>query len=873
MASVYGSTATLSPEFTVGDLFMGAAREQHLLSPGYPVDARLNELRTNGSFDSNDSVWPSSLPDGGLVSWNSGKIESADKYTVRYPDVRWADIRAIFGWAGLQHHSLVHTTLVLRPNTPSLPERVPLRVSLKQASYIALVPRLSSGGSIPADVEWHEGDIYAASPHEFLVSVPTSHAVDGAVEFDVFMSFDYEIRLFGDPVRSQPDGVPTSEVQLAITLAEDSAIRAGTCMTVPDIVDGKVFGDAVGVLIENNGEWNTIEAVSCKVEGLDISLDPEFRQLAPFQKRIVALIIKQTSDVAPSVTSIPVTLTFSSNVVVDVTIPLIHKPKWTADASEDIVIHQTHRYPYLSDSYLIPPRIHASSPSKPILALHGAGVEVSWPMWTTALRRRDHEWIVLARGLTPWGYDWRGPSTLEALAALSSLRQLASRHAFGDSIAVNDALVVGHSNGGQGTVHVASHYPDIFSSGLVPVSGYLCASAYVPTQPMGHGLHFSDPMLQGILTASTAGGDNDMFLGNLTTRSGRVFHGGDDENVPVWNGRKIVDMVKTYDRSADIKFQEVPGKPHWWDDTMKSPAMEDAINELVHTARSSSVKAFTLTVMWPRESGSLNGWQILETSVPGRLAKLSVHGNAVRTSNVYAFSASTKDVVTAIEIDGTLVTFTPASRGTQYFSYDGVRWIVSDTPIEPHNSGPISRILSYGSPIALIIPTRSKAAGVADHLYRLALRMADNLLAYLNIDSKIVADDEALAAGTNSASGGGSIVFGGPEVNSYAAHEITSGGSPITFEAASSSFSIRGKIFKGDDIGLLFMKGRNLFIHGTDGAGLERAMRLFPLRTGVPNPEWIIVGPEADTKGAGGILGAGFWDRHGSWSESMSFLL
>lgn len=86
------------------------------------------------------------------------------------------------------------------------------------------------------------------------------------------------------------------------------------------------------------------------------------------------------------------------------------------------------------------------------------------------------------------------------------------------------------------------------------------------------------------------------------------------------------------------------------------------------------------------------------------------------------------------------------------------------------------------------------------------------------------------------------------------------------------------------------MHDSHLFIHGTDFEGYERALRLLPFRTGVPNPEWLIVGEAEDSWSWGGILGAGyvilpplccirlmvrvcrFWDREGEWSESMSFM-
>jgi hypothetical protein len=48
-----------------------------------------------------------------------------------------------------------------------------------------------------------------------------------------------------------------------------------------------------------------------------------------------------------------------------------------------------------------------------------------------------------------------------------------------------------------------------------------------------------------------------------------------------------------------------------------------------------------------------------------------------------------------------------------------------------------------------------------------------------------------------------------------------------------------------------------MFIYGNDVEGFERALRAFPLRTGVPNPEWLVLGPDTDRRSIGGILGAG----------------
>lgn len=77
-------------------------------------------------------------------------------------------------------------------------------------------------------------------------------------------------------------------------------------------------------------------------------------------------------------------------------------------------------------------------------------------------------------------------------------------------------------------------------------------------------------------------------------------------------------------------------------------------------------------------------------------------------------------------------------------------------------------------------------------------------------------------------------------------------------------WGIRRRVIREKGVGLLFThphptnaKGLTLFLAGTDEEGLERAWRLFPYRTGVPVPDWIVIGRDADWQSAGGVLGAG----------------
>jgi hypothetical protein len=51
--------------------------------------------------------------------------------------------------------------------------------------------------------------------------------------------------------------------------------------------------------------------------------------------------------------------------------------------------------------------------------------------------------------------------------------------------------------------------------------------------------------------------------------------------------------------------------------------------------------------------------------------------------------------------------------------------------------------------------------------------------------------------------------------------------------------------------------GLALVIAGNSDEGTQAAARLFPLRTGVPIPDWAVVGPKMAYRGAGGMIGAG----------------
>ena len=49
-----------------------------------------------------------------------------------------------------------------------------------------------------------------------------------------------------------------------------------------------------------------------------------------------------------------------------------------------------------------------------------------------------------------------------------------------------------------------------------------------------------------------------------------------------------------------------------------------------------------------------------------------------------------------------------------------------------------------------------------------------------------------------------------------------------------------------------------LFMVAHDQPGLERAVRLFPIRTGLALADWMVIGKHADKRGAAGMEKAGY---------------
>ncbi|KIY43698.1 hypothetical protein FISHEDRAFT_62739 [Fistulina hepatica ATCC 64428] len=793
--------------------------------------------------------------------------------SVRFSSVRWDELRATEGWAALQYHAILHGTMTIHSVSGNL---VNVEVQLQQGSYFTILPRRRMRGVQP---RWYMGNIYPlerSAPH--VVSLDPELG-----EYDVYISGHLrrdvtfaKIRLFGDP----RDGVPIQTLNFKVNVLSSNdagelyrSWGSGTHSSlplviehypshdvVPDFIEGISFGDAIGIGLRALHDWWTITTASCKncgPYGINLELLHPI-VIASSQVRIIPVRIGHGARLF-KLESLTVDIEYESlfdlrsHGSVVVTLP-VHQ---ISSTTESILATYFFANSMPTAFYAIPP-VHRTIGLQPVLlALHGAGVDIyTTSFWQRALPRSNMSWTVVPSGRTSWGLDWHGPSTRDAWESLEALRQLVYKSA--KDVPDQGVVLLGHSNGGQGAWYMAARFPDRVL-GVVPAAAYLKSQAYVPWT-MSRSAHYVDPALRAVLDASLTPDDNDLFISNLMHTPVLAIHGGSDENVPVWHTREAVSVLKTWNPLADVDFHEEPGQPHWYNWILDNPYVHNFTEHILlgnHvTSRQTSPAEFTLTVSIPAESGPLRSFAIEALQVPD---------SDVFTSGRYqARDYCRYNLHSTIVIDDTSLDCPggQSRTGALRFVLNGGQWEVSVS----HFDGVLPKarmqaLLNTDGPITLVIPD-----GEASQELNTATRIAHDLDTYHKLDSEVVYDRLAVEHLANGTLGAGSIVVIGltASMSGFGRAVLAQNRTPFSLSNA-GHLMLNGKSFAyAEGLGALFLhphptnaNGLLAFVVGLDAEGLERAARLFPIRTGVTVPDWIVIGRKADAMGSGGVLGAG----------------
>lgn len=186
----------------------------------------------------------------------------------------------------------------------------------------------------------------------------------------------------------------------------------------------------------------------------------------------------------------------------------------------------------------------------------------------------------------------------------------------------------------------------------------------------------------------------------------------------------------------------------------------------------------------------------------------------------------------------------------------------------------IQSILSSTAPIYFVVSGNSDSPSLS-----FATRVVHDLNLFHKLDAEIIFEQEASFSEDFSSATGGHIVYIGNLTSPYIRKILEKGETPFKFEDSQLYLNGTPVITFGKGMfisyehaswcqrlstALLFAHplprpaGFMLFIICSDLLAYERARRLFPIRTGVTVPSWIIIGEQTDSIGAAGVEAAGY---------------
>ena len=171
-------------------------------------------------------------------------------------------------------------------------------------------------------------------------------------------------------------------------------------------------------------------------------------------------------------------------------------------------------------------------------------------------------------------------------------------------------------------------------------------------------------------------------------------------------------------------------------------------------------------------------------------------------------------------------------------------------------SGRLASILTSSTPLTIVYDTDSASSLSA------ALRLAAALDGYHKLDTVIIDDTEATRQLGDGSLSEGSLVVVTKGKGTFA-ESLLQKSTTSSFSLNDGSLHFRGKRISAGSAALFLHPHPNgtdasvLFLYAQNDSALERGLRLFPVRTGVPIPDWVVTTESADEVGAGGIEGTG----------------
>ncbi|KAL8712818.1 MAG: hypothetical protein Q9220_003026 [cf. Caloplaca sp. 1 TL-2023] len=777
------------------------------------------------SYDTSAS-YPSSLATTGAVGWSTCKSDiphisskyTAAKLLVKFENTDWKFLQSVYGWAALQYQAWARDVITVHGEVA---QTVTLYTDQVLEFWID-------------DDPYFGGDFYAFRRAPLVVRLdPGDHRLD--------------VRIIRDARAMGSIGEPTVNIQLEAQISEGGLNIVENSMILPDVVEGKLVSSDLSALRLASGQSRplTFDAAVSEISVTEISLKITYR--------VARISLELRTHICD----------FSLR---------------TKKRNEPHKITYVHPGEIVSYAILRPPSEKALRYLNPshclpiVVALHGAGVDTD----SSEVRHMLDDapdlraWVVIPSGVTEWcGDDWHRWGFADVKAAVAAIPEwIKTLDWKGPTLNAQQWLVIGHSNGGQGTWYALTHAPDTII-GAAPISGYSS---------------IQDPSISAIIQRSLLDFRHESLLENSYGIPVHQEHGSVDDNVPTSHSRRLRLLLSQI--GCPSTYVELPGKNHWFEGIMTTRTLIEFYNHVLDSPSKQDFprSGFTMVIANPGTMGSMHGIivdQLISPDQPGRIRLThdnDTYTRSLSTSNIHRlhFAVDAPDrygwLHSRLSIDGTDVEEHEDIQASQWLtrSPDG-SWKVSSNDQwlkdQRHGQqfGSLDAILSARGRFVITNTTGTSV---------LAVQISRNLLQYFGADAEILAPhqpskpDEKMRI---------TIFIGNTD-------QLQSGGSRF------SSISVekdRGLLLRDahgrtfvytleDGLGAIFLRpsaggALELVIWGYDLSGLQHAARLIPMLTGVGQPDFVVVRRDCAWKGAAGALALGYFDN--SWNISVRSVL
>lgn len=592
--------------------------------------------------DSN-ATFRSSLALNGTVTWSTVKPISSDcnetfsesDFIVSFPEVDFDFLQKIYGWAVLQYQAWARGSIIIHGSeTQSI------------ALYTDRVLEFWVDGQ-----HHFGGDFYSYRRAPLVLHLePGEHRID--------------VRLVRDVRAMGGIGAPDIQITLRAQAFAPRLQLVAEKALLPDIVGGVLAGSFGSLTVRNHAlDDVVITGISADDAGYRAGLAVDDAWLVVSgQTRPIAFNLTCIKTPCPSRVSLTLEYVFAGQH--DIATLTVSQVLPERSVREPHKITFLHPGAIVSYAILRPPPLNMSCQPEEhealpvLLSLHGAGLEADDPLVAHALDPVPDlcAWVLFPTGVTPWsGDDWHAWGFEDVKAAIRAISSWITATGWpGPGVDIERWLVSGHSNGGQGTWYAMAHQPDNIIA-AAPVSGYSSIQNYVPFKLW----HSMQPAVRAILDGSISSYRHEMLLSNVKGIPVLQQHGSNDDNVPAYHSRLMYQMIHEADASSH--YVEFPGQGHWVDGILTTAPLKGFYHEhLNHKSRMKKTsESFCLVVANPADTGSKNGFRILQLVTPGQLGKLNVgvdetHALRVTASNVLCFELRGYRLRQAsnVEVDG-----------------------------------------------------------------------------------------------------------------------------------------------------------------------------------------------------------------------------